>query len=331
MPADDVLLKFLSEMLDDLEGTRIACGNRLSWLTRATTDADGEMRGFGLSPEDPRVQHVTALVSALEVAEKSAVKRVETQMKLHPLHDFVANTPGIGLKQGARLLSVIGDPYHHYAEDRPRTVSELWAYCGLHIIPVTIDSLTGQSGSQTQSISAGEGQVLDQTSAAHTHGDVVTTPRSKKLDHTLHAHTHRPLVSHTPTETQSRGADDHSVPAETHATSVIHVAPKRTRGQKSNWSEDARKRVWLISVSCMKNRDSPYRSLYEAERVKYASSLHKVPCARCGPAGKPAAVGSPLSAAHQHARALRRMSKEILKDLWLASQDWHAKQEANAV
>jgi hypothetical protein len=39
----------------------------------------------------------------------------------------------VGDKTAARLLAAIGDPYWHTVQDRPRTVSELWAYCGLHV------------------------------------------------------------------------------------------------------------------------------------------------------------------------------------------------------
>lgn len=52
--------------------------------------------------------------------------------------------------------------------------------------------------------------------------------------------------------------------------------------------------------------------------VRYATweRTHTVACVRCGPAGKPAEPGSPWSAGHQQGDALRKVGKEILRDLW---------------
>lgn len=99
---------------------------------------------------------------------------------------------------------------------------------------------------------------------------------------------------------------------------------KRRKGQLANWSDDARKRAWLISASCVKQKPgTKWRDLYDASRAKYADAVHPVDCVRCGPKGKPALAGSPLSAGHQHARALRIMSKEILKEMWAESKRIH--------
>lgn len=99
---------------------------------------------------------------------------------------------------------------------------------------------------------------------------------------------------------------------------------KRRKGQLANWSDDARKRAWLISASCVKQKPgTKWRDLYDASRAKYADAVHPVDCVRCGPKGKPALAGSPLSAGHQHARALRIMSKEILKEMWIESKRIH--------
>lgn len=59
-----------------------------------------------------------------------------------------------------------------------------------------------------------------------------------------------------------------------------------------------------------------YRAVYDAARAHYLEKLHDEPCVRCGPSGNPALPGSPWSEAHKHAAALRRVGKEILKDLF---------------
>jgi hypothetical protein len=71
--------------------------------------------------------------------------------------------------------------------------------------------------------------------------------------------------------------------------------------------------------------------VYDAAREQYAEAVHPTECVRCGPAGKPALPGSPLSAGHQHARALRRVSKEILRDLWLEARMVHTGEVTEAM
>lgn len=100
------------------------------------------------------------------------------------------------------------------------------------------------------------------------------------------------------------------------------VAPRRKRGEKSNWSETARKRAWLIANSCVKS-GGYYRSVYDKAKARYAGAVHTHECIRCGPSGHPKAIGTPLSAGHIHARALRAVSKAVLADLWRESRRMH--------
>jgi hypothetical protein len=78
----------------------------------------------------------------------------------------------------------------------------------------------------------------------------------------------------------------------------------RRKGVKANWSADAKKRAFLVATSIIK-AGGPYREVYDQARAKYDGAVHTSECRRCGPAGKPALPGSPLSAGHQHARGLR--------------------------
>lgn len=233
----DGYLCLVADSLDDMERTRIASENRLRSLTRDEADSDGEMRGLGLDERAPEVAAAQALVDGLKALEVQQTKALEKALKAHPLWPFIKSATGLGAKQTARLLAAIGDPYWNDLHDRPRTVSELWAYCGLAV------------------------------------------------------HDGR--------------------------------AQRRMKGVKSNWSNTAKMRVWNIAGSCIKAMSSPYRVVYDEARAKYAEAVHPHDCARCGPAGKPALAGSPLSAGHQHARAVRLMCKAILCDLWVASKEIH--------
>ena len=88
---------------------------------------------------------------------------------------------------------------------------------------------------------------------------------------------------------------------------------------------EVKKRAWLIVEGIVKQgRGEKYREIYDAEKVKYADTVHASECARCTPAGRPPApVGSPLKPGHIDARARRHVSKEILRDLWLIARAHH--------
>lgn len=264
------LLALLADVLDDLERTRIANENRLRQLTRDEPDADGEERGFGLTLDQPQVAALADVVAALGKLEHQSTLNLQRAVRKHPLGPWVKATVGVGEKQGARLLAAIGDPYWNTLYDRPRLVSELWAYCGLHVHPAA------QRVTDPQRCDGGGGKQGD------------------------------------PGQTRS---EPHSRPA--------GVAPTRARGQRANWSTVAKTRAYLVAESCIKQARSPYRAVYDDGRTKYADAIHAAPCRRCGPAGKPADTGTPLSAGHQHARAMRLVMKEILRDLWAESRRLH--------
>jgi len=258
-PLLDPLLALASVTLDDLEALRIAQENRYRSLTEHGTSENGVEWGYGLDDNDPQVAQAGAIVESIKALEHTAALNLQRLMRKHPLGPWVKAQRGIGDKQAARLLGVIGDPYWHTAEDRPRTVSELWAYCGLHTLP----------------------------------------------------------ARHPSIDTQERTAGGE-----------YNVAARRRKGQQSNWSDDAKKRAWLIATSCLK-AGGPYREVYDARRAATADRVHAVECVRCGPSGKPAQPGSPWSAGHQHADALRITSKAILRDLWREARRIHQEGTTN--
>jgi hypothetical protein len=241
----------------------------------------GQVKGLDGTDMEARLLE---LVDALQVLEHQAELSLKRALRTHPLGPWVKATVGIGEKQGARLLAAIGDPAWNHAEDRPRRgPAELWAYCGLHVIN------PGQSSADAQPFLAGDPSGQDSADA-----QVGSAAGSG------HPGDHEKDVSQ--------------------ASVVSGVAPKRARGQKANWNATAKMRAFLIAESCIKQAASPYRAVYDEGRAHYADAVHPQPCAQCGPKGKPAQPGSPLSAGHQHARALRLVMKAILRDLWVEAR-----------
>jgi hypothetical protein len=130
----DPALAFAADVLDDLERVRNANANRLRSLTTTEPDEDGVMRGFGLDESHPDVARLAAMVTTLDALVHDATLQLQRQMRKHPLGPWAKAQRGIGEKQAARLLATIGDPYWHTLHNQPRTVSQLWAYCGLHVL-----------------------------------------------------------------------------------------------------------------------------------------------------------------------------------------------------
>lgn len=239
--------------LDDLERTRIAAENRLRQYTRTEPDEDGEIRGFGLSEAHPDVAQLAAMVAALQGLEHDATLQLQRVVRRHPLGPWIKATKGIGEKQGARLIAAIGDPYWNTLHDRPRTVSELWAYSGLHVIP-------GPDSNDTLRSVAGD--------SSSTGGD---------FGHSMHD-THRGNAG---------------------------VAARRRKGQRANWSSNAKMRAYLCATSCIKAAGSPYRAVYDARRAHTAITHPE------------------WTPGHSHNDGLRVASKAILRDLWRESARLH--------
>lgn len=123
-------LAVLANRVNDLENFRKASANQLGALTRTGADKDGETRGYELPAGHPAVVQSQAIVDSIKKIEDQTIKHLEKKLKSSPLGPWVLSQKGIGFKTVARLLAATGDPYWNGLHDRPRTVSELWAFCG---------------------------------------------------------------------------------------------------------------------------------------------------------------------------------------------------------
>jgi hypothetical protein len=325
------MLRFQAEILDDLEGVRTANENRLRQLTRSAEDADGEVRGFGMTEEDPAVAQLAALVSSLGQLEHAAVLDLQRAVRKHPMGPWIKAQRGIGEKQGARLLAAIGDPWWNDLHDRPRTVSELWAYCGYH----TIKLPTGRGATDTQTTLASRSTLPGGQSPMDAQKHLATGIQLPSGQATTDTHTAGAGGAILPgsqsgSDTQSTSAAGIQLPSghptfgaqPSTAGGAYHVAAKRAKGQRANWSATAKMRAYLIAESVVKS-GGPWREVYDKRKAATDGRLHVVACVRCGPSGKPAQPGSAWSAGHRHADALRITAKEILKGMWREARRLH--------
>lgn len=254
----DFRLALAAQAVDDLESMRIAAANRLrvvrvDWLLTGT----------------PEEADQAELVDALAALEKKAVRKLEKLMAVHPLAGWQRQQLGIGAKQLARLLAVIGDPYWHPGtvnedgvvthEPGPRKRYELRAYCGLHVVPVVPTRIADAHVEATAGAQLSPG---------------FGSPEAQAL---------------------SAGGD--SPPG-------AGAAPRRRRGQRCNWSMQARKRVYLISVSTIKH-NGPFRAVYLARRAHTAITHPE------------------WTLGHSHNDGLRVVGQHILLSLWTEARRLH--------
>lgn len=293
-------LRVWSEMFWDKQEERKSQENR------AGINHKGERRkrAFG-GDVDPTVyleaiRREYASERLLALAMRKCYRRVVPK----EIQEWQRSTPGIGEHLLARLLGIIGDPriaqpYHwegtgknrEQIADEPfeRNVAKLWAYCG--------------HGDPTRRRQRG----MDVDTAMS-----LGNPRAKTLVYLL-AEGCMKLTGAAANGRAESSLDSPLPPTSSMATDGAiprHAAPS-TNG-------DAPAKCAPQSNSRARAR-SPYRDVYDQARAHYADALHKEPCVRCGPSGKPALAGSPLSDKHKLARALRKVGKEILKDLWRAA------------
>lgn len=320
---DDPHLNLAAEVLDDLERVRIANENRLRQLTMDPdqVDKDGKRRGFGLTIDDPSVRRLALMVQAMRCdakvvielgfenkphtagccLEHDAERNLILLVKNHPLGPWIKSRKGVGDKQAARLLAAVGDPYWNPLRKRPRTEAEFWSYCGYGLI----DHPSGQTASTVE-----DGHV---SSAAGVNG--------RDPDQAIHAVIDGQLE-------------------------FVRVAVSLQRGQRVSWSPTAKMRAFNVIESCLKQitkpchvikegtryvsavhfpecRCSPYRVRYDEYRAAHRDAVHQVACRRCGPKGKPAQPGSPLSDGHAHQRAVRAATKKLLRHFFQAARRLH--------
>lgn len=337
----DPALALAADIVDDLERVRIANQNRLRQLTRHGPDKDGRHRGFGLTDEHPDVANLTALVTGLEQLETAAVKNLQTKMRKHPLGPWVKAQRGVGDKQAARLLACIGDPYWRpqlvYEDEDgtiirtvpagPRTVSALWAYCGLHVLPagqvsdgIRSINASGDAGHDTDHGTTGTPEVAPVGVAARRRKGVRSNWSTKAKMRTY-------LIAESCVKQLDAACRGGHVVADAHTSSA--AAAGVTPDQRPDHCMDD-VRNYTVGASTV---DSPRGSDTQDGFAVPAPATPSVPVGgcRCSPyrlvyerrRAHTATTHPEWTDGHSHQDALRIASKAILKDLWRAAATWH--------
>jgi hypothetical protein len=293
----DPLLNLLASAVDDLEQMRMANKNRARLLTKPADepDKDGHCRGLGLPEDSDEAKWMLALVESMEATEKDAVKALERQMSRHPLGPWVKSMKGVGPKQGARLLASVRDPYWNDVHDRPRTVSELWSYCGYRPIDLPGADQT-VSGTQPPSVGAGNPPRISQRFTKGVKANWSPTARMRAWNIA------DSCVKQLRAPCAKVEGDDNAVHVDGCTCSPYRVLYDQARVKYADAVHD----------SVCRNRS-------------------KINPNGCGTVAHPewGALGSPLRPGHLRARAYRIVAKQILKDLWLESRRLHGVVDEN--
>lgn len=296
----DPALCLAADVLDDIERVRIANENRVRQMTRSVEDADGEERGFGLDPSHPDVTRLVQMVEALSTLEHQATLELQRRLRRHPLGAWVKTTRGVGEKQGARLLAAIGDPYINSAKGQPRTVSALWAYCGLHVLP------GGHGAGDTHLSSATKEQYRDTDHSSYDDqiwyvGVAAKRKKGERANWSTKAKMRAYLIAESCIKQLDKDCRNGHVPSATRGTGAVPAQDPQDRADPAG--ADAQRNLVAQPCGC-----SPYRVAYDQRRA------HTV-------------VTHPeWTDGHSHNDALRVASKAILRDLWRAARDWHLAQ-----
>jgi hypothetical protein len=332
-------LRVWAESFYDVQEARKACLNRV---------------GHGGLPRDVFAPLEHGLI-ALERDVARELRRCYRAVAPPGVLAWQRDVKGIGEHLLARLLGHLGPPRlampyawtreppadhmcgpscgdaRHLVAQRPywRTVAQLRSYCGVGD-PMRRRA-TGLNAEETLALGSPTLKMLLWNLAS-----AAIKTRSVADGHDAPALHQNRAAGHQRTDDQGAGADGQTTRDDQHPTAVGH-SPPASHGQSAAGAAMPPIRRPLSSDGAAASSDgSPaahtapdahatsggwvYRQLYDDARRRYAAHTHAAPCIRCGPSGRPAAVGSPWSKAHQHAAALRLVGKTILRDLWRAAE-----------
>lgn len=332
-------LRMLAECLADAQAARISISNKLR--------RNPNLAELALEPERAEA----ALAKAMRKSYRVVVPK--------PIRQWQVESHGVGEHLLARLLGQIGHPAiavpQHWegtgakrvlVADDPhlRTLRGLWAYCG-HGDPERSRRTRGMSADDVFAAGNPRAKMIVHLIAE---AAIKQPKRRWTPEKGGHWSTDNDLSdaqdtndSHTPVGVAEHSSCAHhplDCQCSCGAGTILDDAQDTDDSQYPVGAVDpspCAQPVSDIQGSLGAGDDSPhahergdshgipgvwkYRAVYEMARDRYVARTHASSCVRCGPSGHPADEGTPWSAAHQHAAALRLVGKEVLRDLWRAS------------
>jgi hypothetical protein len=277
------------------------------------------------------VAFIEPVMEAERANEEQLVKALRATMRTtvpQEILDWQKSSPGVGEHLLARLLGVIGDPYVAFPrywregttkEDRKRVlvegdpfirrVSDLWSYCG-HGDP-TRKLRKGMTQRDAMALGSPEAKMILHLIAEST---------MKQVRNGEAVGEYRRIYDES-RDRYSRCVTCQADPANVKIAMLLHPAVMSSDDEPVMITPAISTEEALALMSGSNRPECPTCS-GSGER------LHVSECVRCGPSGKPAQIGSPWSLKHQHTAALRKVGKEILRDLWRAARAAHERQEA---
>jgi hypothetical protein len=255
-------LRLLYQLYEEAQATRIAHGERLRAIFQ------GRSVGVASTSDRDADALLKEVLSGGRTGAPMLLERAYVRAMDDELTAAAALREAVALHPAWPWLSSVKGIGHLLAArllsrldvTRARTPSAFWAYCGLATIP----------GQAFRCPACG-------LEVGYPLGYEPSAPHQKRAASTMCAGRLEPVVGQS-----------------------VRVAPRRTAlGGRSGYDARARESCFLVGMSILRCR-SDYRSHYDAERDKLASSRPGWTAKRC------------------HLSALRKMEKAFLRDLWIA-------------
>lgn len=224
--------------------------------------------------------------------ENDIMKEMESELNRYPISQWLIAHRGIGTIFTAGLIAYIGDI------GRFGTVSKLWQYAGMGVMEICQDC-----GKRV--IRADRGAWIQHTA------DRLDWANSKVIDQTKRK-------SREELEAQATG-----YLCRCGSSNTKVMGQRRIPGQLADFNPDFKKLCYLIGDQFIKQRESPYRKLYDQYRLEYETRPDLI-AEMSGKKGKGTVrvrgeMVEVKGTAHINAMARRKAVKVFLSHLW---EEW---------
>jgi len=233
--------------------------------------------------QDPFPQMCAEMINSYRKIEKSISLLISNQIKDYPINEWLLSQKGIGPMLAGGLIGYIGDI------SKFDKVTSLWAYAGMGVIEIceTCNKRHVQYGSKGAWIQHTAERLKEQNdkvkdkSKQKKNADFIKEAESKLC------HCERPVIK--------------------------RVGQRRIQGQLLDYNPEFKQLCFLIGDQFIKQRESPYRKLYDQFRLEYENrpDLMKERDARKG--------GQSKGTGHINDMARRKTVKIFLSHLW---EEW---------